>query len=240
MDKFLRKFLGLLKYVGIIIAGGLYIRALIILAENDNWVGISALTTMLLAIAAFWTIRQNYIFRKRERKERLLKEIIEWAVNVKACGLGKDISDIASLTEKQLIVHFMALVSEKIGDFKIVLALGDYILKLVENFFKADVIETVKKLVGALDNHIKLLEKLLKLLSKPITAQTFKDFTESVKDIVVIEFKEGNDETADSIMSRHINELWKIATNAVIDHKKEKVDPIAKEVIDEATKLIPE
>jgi len=59
MDRFLRKCLQLLKYVALIIAGGLYIWVIIILLEDGNWVGISAITTMLLAIAAFWNISRD-------------------------------------------------------------------------------------------------------------------------------------------------------------------------------------
>jgi len=43
---------------------------------------ISAGVTFLLAIAAFWTIRQNYSLQRRERRERLLNEIIDWAIEI--------------------------------------------------------------------------------------------------------------------------------------------------------------
>ncbi len=82
MSKSLRKCLEALRYAAAIAVGGLYVWAIVFLVRNDNWAGISALTTMLLAIAAFWTIRQNYGFRKSEKKERLLIEIICWAVDV--------------------------------------------------------------------------------------------------------------------------------------------------------------
>ncbi|MFC1983954.1 hypothetical protein ACFLVO_02965 [Chloroflexota bacterium] len=97
MGKFLRKRLGLLKYAGVITAGGLYVWVITILLENDNWVGISALTTMLLAIAAFWAIKQNYSFRREERKERLLNEIIEWAENIVNHVLESGVFDIVTL-----------------------------------------------------------------------------------------------------------------------------------------------
>ena len=40
---------------------------------------ISAGATFLLALAAFWAIWQNHSLQKRERRERLLNEIIDWA-----------------------------------------------------------------------------------------------------------------------------------------------------------------
>jgi len=51
--------------------------------KDDNWLAVSALATLILAIAAFWAIRQNYNFRRQEKKERLLTEIIEWATDVR-------------------------------------------------------------------------------------------------------------------------------------------------------------
>ena len=50
----------------------------------EFWLAISAGATFLLALAAFWAIWQNYGFRKKEHKQRLLNEIIEWAENVLA------------------------------------------------------------------------------------------------------------------------------------------------------------
>lgn len=70
---FRSNWLRFLKYGAALIAGGFYIWAIIILLNNDNWIGISALTTMFLALAAFWAIWQNYSFRKKDRK-RLIKE----------------------------------------------------------------------------------------------------------------------------------------------------------------------
>ncbi len=79
MDRFLRKCLQLLKYGALIIAGGFYIWAIIILLNNDNWIGISTLTTMFLGIAAFWSIWQNHTFRKRDRRVIFLNGIRNWA-----------------------------------------------------------------------------------------------------------------------------------------------------------------
>jgi len=51
-----------------------------------------ALVTAVLALAAFWAIWQNYKFRERDRKERLLNEIIEWADDINNASLTPDIS----------------------------------------------------------------------------------------------------------------------------------------------------
>ncbi len=79
MKSFFQKIAKFLKYGAALIAGGFYIWTIIILFNNDNWIGISALTTMLLALAAFWAIWQNRGIQIKNRKDRLLNEIIDWA-----------------------------------------------------------------------------------------------------------------------------------------------------------------
>ncbi|MFH1031942.1 MAG: hypothetical protein V1767_05225 [Chloroflexota bacterium] len=46
-----------------------------------------ALVTAVLAGASFWTIRQNYNFRKKDNKQRLLDEIKEWALDIHKSSL---------------------------------------------------------------------------------------------------------------------------------------------------------
>jgi len=53
-----------------------------------------ACATLLLAGASFWTIRQNYKLRDKDRKERLLNEIIEWAVEIHTASLKTDLPKI--------------------------------------------------------------------------------------------------------------------------------------------------
>jgi len=56
--------------------------------ETETLLAISAGVTLLLAIAAFWAIHQNYQLNKRARKERLLNEIIEWGEAVAVCAFS--------------------------------------------------------------------------------------------------------------------------------------------------------
>ena len=58
---------------------------------TDTWIVISAGATFLLALAAFWAILDNRNTRRLERKERLLNAIIEWAEDIMACGVERDI-----------------------------------------------------------------------------------------------------------------------------------------------------
>ena len=84
----------------------------------EFWLAISAGATFLLALAAFWTIWQNYQSQKRERKERLLKEINDWAIygwsEVCPSGLGNwskerlDIDKLTNLISRSSNVLYMA------------------------------------------------------------------------------------------------------------------------------------
>ena len=51
--------------------------------KDDNWLAVSALATLILAVAAFISVRQVNVNQKRERRERLLNEIIDWATDVR-------------------------------------------------------------------------------------------------------------------------------------------------------------
>jgi len=67
------------KYGACVVAGGLYIWAVTFLVKDDNWSGVSAMTTMLLAIAAFWAILESQKDRAVKSRDRALEYIIDWA-----------------------------------------------------------------------------------------------------------------------------------------------------------------
>lgn len=50
-----------------------------------------AFVTAFLAVGTFLTIRQNNRFRENDRKERLLNEIIEWALEISTKATSVDI-----------------------------------------------------------------------------------------------------------------------------------------------------
>jgi len=60
----------------------------------ENWIAISAIATFILAVAAFWAIWQNRGIQKRNRRERLLNEIIEWATEIHTASLKTDLPKI--------------------------------------------------------------------------------------------------------------------------------------------------
>jgi len=62
--------------------------------STDTWLAVSAGATFLLALAAFWAIWQTRSIQRRERRDRLLNEIIEWATEIHTASLKTDLPKI--------------------------------------------------------------------------------------------------------------------------------------------------
>jgi len=146
-----------LRNAGLIIAGGLYIWVITILLENDNWVGISALTTMLLAIAAFLAIRQTRSIQRAEKRERQLKEIIEWATDITIYSLEGGVFDIVTLSQGLNADYILEqLVNDGVKNFRIAMAKSTNILTIASKVDQT-LNEKVETLVKELRGQIKRL-----------------------------------------------------------------------------------
>lgn len=69
----------IIKYVLALLLGGALFWAFNVMAERGNWVGVSALATLLLVFAAFLMIQEFSTKEKRRRRDDILKEISDWA-----------------------------------------------------------------------------------------------------------------------------------------------------------------
>ena len=164
MKRFFQKMPQFLKYGAALIAGGLYIWALIFLLKSDNWVGISALTTMLLAIAAFWAIRQNHNLQKRERRDRLLNEIIQWAIDVSKCVPDETISVATGTGAATVNVDQIKIT--KLGLLYLTLsARSAYMADIAGLVFGEDIHNAVKTVARNLDKFEDVLRKYLACIS---------------------------------------------------------------------------
>jgi hypothetical protein len=73
-----------------------------------------AFVTAALAIGTFLIIRQNSKFREKDRKERLLNEIIDWAIETSKCDVALNPTALVNATDfekKRLVVLGMTDIS---------------------------------------------------------------------------------------------------------------------------------
>jgi hypothetical protein len=115
---------------------------------------LSAGATFLLAIAAFGAIWQNHRLQKRDRKERLLNEIIKWAVDISDCNIGvsglealKDEGDLSGRVDK-ILTH--AQLTEWGLRLQALETKGKYIIDTVQICF-----DNLKTVVTTLNDDLK-------------------------------------------------------------------------------------
>lgn len=138
--------------------------------KNDNWLAVTSLATLVLALGAFLSIWQNHLLQKRERRERLLNEIIEWAEDVAGCGSDinilffPDASDLRREPfERQEIAE--AMTRTHLGTlllrYKAIVARREYVRTAVSAFGRnlpakeKDVSDELNKFLPVLDRRIK-------------------------------------------------------------------------------------
>ncbi len=148
---------------------------LVIIYLNDKWVGISAMATLLLALGAFLAIQKTLDIRKSEKRERLLNEIIEWALDISKCGIDAGIDYFMRCptevfdNEEEFIKntdnierketehrYWSRLLSEYLHLNK----KGGYIEIIATKIIKKEALDkSIKKLVDELENQIKVIRQ---------------------------------------------------------------------------------
>jgi hypothetical protein len=131
--------------------------------DTLSWVTLLlAITTFALAVAAFVTIWQNHLLQKRERREKILNEIIEWAIDVSKCGLEIDVrffNDLFKAKDIEEMNWFGSSVRlDLLSGFLVVSTRSDYVSRMACAFgenLNGATLETVEKL----KEHIELLRK---------------------------------------------------------------------------------
>jgi hypothetical protein len=106
-----------------------------------------AFVTVFLAIGTFLTIRQNRKFREKDRKERLLNEIIEWAEDVVKSATYRRKQDRDELWD----AHQKYLSSE---------AKCEYMIQIVLSCF-VNLSNHLQAVITQLDNTTKFTEEAL-------------------------------------------------------------------------------
>ena len=114
--------------------------------STETWLAISAGAMFLLALAAFWAIWQNYSFRKREHRHRLLNEIIEWVTDIQKVSLEVDIPVTgASLTKEQR----RRIEVNTLLRYGIPFIRNDYIKTIVSEAFKEELQRDAENMIKA-------------------------------------------------------------------------------------------
>ncbi len=124
--------------------------------------------TIILAAASFWNIYQNYKLREKERKERILDEIIDWAIDV-----SKLDSNIHGLTESirlNIALEPNITIPKLRADILICLSKGDYIEKIVSQAV-SKATESIKQLLNDLSVIANLLDtfRIMAEINEPRT-----------------------------------------------------------------------
>ncbi len=104
--------------LGLLVAAG-FVWAVRILLEDDNWLAISALATLVLAFGAFWAILDNRHGRIVDRKERLLNEIIDWALDTAKSAIARQTREAHELWRTKLNYKFHRTKSKYIAEIAV-------------------------------------------------------------------------------------------------------------------------
>lgn len=109
---------------------------------------LSAFATIILALFAGWQIYDNRLLRgqtrkmtERERKERLLKEIVDWAIEINTSDLTTEIPDVWTTQTLEVMRGNKRL---KRG---IPLAKSAYIRSIAKGNFDGELLERIDKLI---------------------------------------------------------------------------------------------
>jgi hypothetical protein len=150
-----------------------------------------AFVTVFLAFGTFWSIRQNRVFREKDRKEQLLNEIIDWAIKVGAnCCFETDPNEPnAKVTlEGRLSSEeaFDFIVKHRSGfeyGYNKVIWAAEYIINVSENIFVYS-LPSISKLKKELEYHLSILHSTkINFDFKPLSWEYYPGLTELAQNI---------------------------------------------------------
>jgi len=142
--------------------------------EVGDWITLAAVIVALgIGVAA---ILQTQSLQKKERKERLLNEIIEWAIdvtNLRSGGKGifKEIAGIADIKEVEILTqaHIIEMKESYVG----MRGRNKYVSSIIRDF-KQDLQQAVIKLIEDLEVYIEVLDEWWKFKCDAIEQDSIK------------------------------------------------------------------
>jgi len=127
--------------------------------------GILAIATIILAFFTYWNIRSRSAQEKRDRKERWLNEIIEWATDIKRCGWEVEYTIPSETTKVDIEMFQLQMSANRLSRFMVPSAKNKYVTEIAlilgENLCLA-VKDTKKQLDNFLPNYRKLFHLVLR------------------------------------------------------------------------------
>ncbi len=85
----------------IVVTGIITVGLIFLISSREIAVALTPWATLLLALAAFWAIWQNRSLQIRERRERLLNEIIEWAIYFTKSRFATAVKDLVGIADRR-------------------------------------------------------------------------------------------------------------------------------------------
>ena len=122
-----------------------------------------ASATFLLALAAFWTIWQNYKFREKDRKERLLNEIIDWAEGVIKSGFSNELDQtkLGEIDNQQKEFAYINNVLSRISNNYEIMKIKSIYINNIASFFDNELLEDIKILTKYLGDYSDEMDYIL-------------------------------------------------------------------------------
>jgi hypothetical protein len=157
---------------------------LIILVKNTNLANaIVAFGTLILALITTFSIINANDQERRDRKERWLNEIIDWAINIinwrsENRGVFRDITGIKSLEEQRLrkYAHIVEL-KETLDGMR---GRNQYAEKITSKL-SPNLHEAVEKLIRSVGDYVKMLEVWLYAIDADIAQADDKNYASKAK-----------------------------------------------------------
>jgi hypothetical protein len=138
-----------------------------------------AFFTAILALGTFLIIRQNSKFREKDRKERLLYEIIEWATEITNPRSGILLKDILIFEDKSKSALNMTIkIAKMISDLQGLVGQNTYII-LIASSFNSELKSAIENLLNELHKYIDFLDYLFTKLTKEFSEKKYIEFEES-------------------------------------------------------------
>jgi hypothetical protein len=123
--------------------------------EVGDWITLAAVIVALgIGVASILHTQSS---QKRERKERLLNEIIEWATDISTCSFKTDKYALANVVKIDLLLVNLAALEDQYNSVRMK---GKYI-QGIASAFGTDLGNSVHEVITKLDEHIEIIRKYM-------------------------------------------------------------------------------